>query len=376
MASATNNSQMCGSCHDVVTPARRRARAHVHRVEDDDLLAQRPANLLPLTCCGLPHAEHARPGRDRRQARASTCQRAATAFTSTCGRRSTGAHARRCPAATCSRPASSAILDPAITIVGPDADRRTAAAGARRDLRRRPRRRLRSRVRIDSRGTGHMWPSGAAQDRRAWLEVIAYDASNNVVFQTRRTCPTDKDPEEIADPNLVRDAGTRTFKDDGTPAHFFWEVADDRSVAPDPAADHARPDRSGVRSLDERTRSTSRTRRSRSITSRRASASGRSRYACSTTSSQSGDLDPAVAAQLEDARDQGDAAHVEQGDGAQLRRLQSRPVQLVRDAEAVDGVVRRPARHADRSSSHTRPASQIDRRPRVQAGLTGQCDLD
>jgi hypothetical protein len=68
-----------------------------------------------------------------------------------------------------------------------------------------------------------MWPSGAGQDRRAWLELIAYDASNNVVFQTG-VVPDDKDPEEITDPNLVK-LWDLTFKDDGTEAHFFWEVA-------------------------------------------------------------------------------------------------------------------------------------------------------
>src|SRR5262249_47703104 len=79
-------------------------------------------------------------------------------------------------------------------------------------------------VRIDSRGTGHMWPSGAAQDRRAWLEVIAYDASNNVVFQSG-VVPADKDPEDIGDPNLFGFWDT-TKQANGMPAHFFWQVVD------------------------------------------------------------------------------------------------------------------------------------------------------
>jgi hypothetical protein len=80
-------------------------------------------------------------------------------------------------------------------------------------------------VRMDTRGTGHMWPSGAAQDRRAWLEVIAYDASNNIVFKSGTVGDT-QDPEDLAatDPNLFG-LWDRTEKDDGTPAHFFWEVA-------------------------------------------------------------------------------------------------------------------------------------------------------
>jgi hypothetical protein len=113
-------------------------------------------------------------------------------------------------------------LDPAITIVGP-----TPTGGQPADapggICVTPLNGGQITVRIDSRGTGHMWPSGAAQDRRAWLELTAYDASNNIVFQTGNV-PDDKDPEEISDPNLVK-LWDLTFKDDGTPAHFFWDVA-------------------------------------------------------------------------------------------------------------------------------------------------------
>ncbi len=103
-------------------------------------------------------------------------------------------------------------------------------------------------VRVDSIGTGHSWPSGAAQDRRAWLEVIAYRADNTVFFQSG-VVPDGMDPDEIADPNLFG-LWDRTFKEDGTPAHFFWDVAshDDSSlirgpttlVQTDPAFDHSK----------------------------------------------------------------------------------------------------------------------------------------
>jgi hypothetical protein len=77
-------------------------------------------------------------------------------------------------------------------------------------------------VRIDTRGTGHDWPSGASQDRRAWLQLIAYDVNNTVLFQTG-VVPDGMDPEDINDPNLVG-FWDRIYKADGTPAHFFWEV--------------------------------------------------------------------------------------------------------------------------------------------------------
>jgi hypothetical protein len=101
-------------------------------------------------------------------------------------------------------------------------------------------------VRIDTRGTGHMWPSGAAHDRRAWLEVVAFDASDRVVFSTG-VVPEDTDPEELDDRNLFG-LWDRTLQSDGTPAHFFWDVATEQSTllrAPvtldvnDPAFDHS-----------------------------------------------------------------------------------------------------------------------------------------
>jgi nitrate/TMAO reductase-like tetraheme cytochrome c subunit len=78
-------------------------------------------------------------------------------------------------------------------------------------------------VRIDSFNVGHAFPSGAAQDRRAWVELRAFDASNNVIFESG-IVPDGMDPEQIDDPNLFG-MWDQTFKADDTPAHFFWEVA-------------------------------------------------------------------------------------------------------------------------------------------------------
>jgi hypothetical protein len=100
-------------------------------------------------------------------------------------------------------------------------------------------------VRVDSLGVGHKWPSGAAQDRRAWLELTAYRADGSIVFETGKVMDN-QDPEEVAGAVTFFD---KTFKSDGTPAHFFWDVAshDDSSLlkAPvtldqnDPAFDHS-----------------------------------------------------------------------------------------------------------------------------------------
>jgi nitrate/TMAO reductase-like tetraheme cytochrome c subunit len=92
------------------------------------------------------------------------------------------------------------------------------------------------RVRMDTLSLAHAWPSGAAQDRRAWLEVNAYDASNNLLLSTG-VVPDGMDPEDVVytAPAVAPPAEAlmwdRTWKDAGKtmPAHFFWDV-----VAEDP----------------------------------------------------------------------------------------------------------------------------------------------
>lgn len=72
---------------------------------------------------------------------------------------------------------------------------------------------------------GHKQPSGAAQDRRMWIEVIAYDASERVIFESGTIADTELEQDDAAyDPQLAlyRDW---TFRADGTPTHNFWEVA-------------------------------------------------------------------------------------------------------------------------------------------------------
>jgi hypothetical protein len=78
-------------------------------------------------------------------------------------------------------------------------------------------------VRIDAPGTGHSWPSGAAFDRRAWVEVIAYDANDQVVFSSG-VVPEGSDPEDLGDPDLFG-LWEHVYKENGDPAHYFWEIA-------------------------------------------------------------------------------------------------------------------------------------------------------
>lgn len=78
------------------------------------------------------------------------------------------------------------------------------------------------RVIIDNVGAGHSWPSGAAQDRRAWTEVIAYK-NGAVIFQSG----------VVADGTAVSSADDRSlwllrdcmFDATGKPVNMFWEAA-------------------------------------------------------------------------------------------------------------------------------------------------------
>jgi hypothetical protein len=75
---------------------------------------------------------------------------------------------------------------------------------------------------------GHRFPSGAMQDRRAWVEFIAYDADDVIVYSSGDIADdeiVDKHvDDEGYDPNLwvFRDW---LYDEDGSPTHKFWEAA-------------------------------------------------------------------------------------------------------------------------------------------------------
>jgi hypothetical protein len=75
---------------------------------------------------------------------------------------------------------------------------------------------------LDNVGVGHKIPSGAAQDRRAWAEVIAYDANDNMVYSSG-IVPDGVDPDS-SDPELFR-MWDDIFDEQGQPTHMFWDVA-------------------------------------------------------------------------------------------------------------------------------------------------------
>ncbi len=78
------------------------------------------------------------------------------------------------------------------------------------------------RVVLDNVGAGHRWPSGAAQDRRAFVEVRGFQ--NGQVCYESGVLSNEQSLPDLQDPDLwvLRD---RTFKTDGDEAHMFWDVA-------------------------------------------------------------------------------------------------------------------------------------------------------
>lgn len=76
---------------------------------------------------------------------------------------------------------------------------------------------------------GHHTPSGAAQDRRMWIEFLAYDANGDLLAEVSsgdiaddeiEEKPAD-DPEHDPQLALFRD---RIFDAEGKPVHMFWEA--------------------------------------------------------------------------------------------------------------------------------------------------------
>jgi hypothetical protein len=77
-------------------------------------------------------------------------------------------------------------------------------------------------VGLENLAAGHSWPSGAAQDRRAWVEIQAFDSEGKVVYESGRV-PDGVALTSIEDPNLWR-LGDRAFNDAGEEVHMFWDI--------------------------------------------------------------------------------------------------------------------------------------------------------
>lgn len=76
---------------------------------------------------------------------------------------------------------------------------------------------------LHNEGAGHSWPSGAAPDRRAWVELIARDDADAIVYSSG-VVADDQPIVELDDPDLwlLRD---RVFDANGDETHDFWLAA-------------------------------------------------------------------------------------------------------------------------------------------------------
>jgi hypothetical protein len=189
-----DSATMCGACHDVVT----QPGAHVERTFDEwnASLYAKPGQLA----CGKCHMD----GRDGPAAAVP------------------GAPTRKV------HDHSMAAVDIALT---PFSDTDAQRAGVQRLLdatlltklcvKQSPSG-ITAEVTLDDAFAGHKFPSGAAQDRRAWLELIAY-RGGAVVFSSG-VVPDKKAVTSITDPNLwlLRD---KIFDVANKETHLFWQAA-------------------------------------------------------------------------------------------------------------------------------------------------------
>jgi hypothetical protein len=87
---------------------------------------------------------------------------------------------------------------------------------------------------LDNVAAGHQWPSGASQDRRAWIEVQAFSNGMATPYFTSGVVADGQSVLDLKDPNLwlIRDC---IFDGMGNEAHMFWDaVSHDSNQLPGP----------------------------------------------------------------------------------------------------------------------------------------------
>ncbi len=208
---------MCGACHDIVTPAG----VHLERTyaEWRDSLYSEPTPGRQQTC-GNCHMQ----GRDGPAA-------------SVPGAPERRVHDHRFPA-----------VDVALTAF-PDREAQAAAVQdlldttLLADLAACPRADGGADITLtlENVAAGHMWPSGAAQDRRTWVELVATDGPDSLL--ATGVVADDQPLADLEDPNLWR-FGDTLYGEGGEQVHMFWEaLALTSELLPAPtAASPADPD--------------------------------------------------------------------------------------------------------------------------------------
>lgn len=206
------SSDLCGVCHDIVTPAG----VHLERtyLEWQESIYAEPTVGRQQTC-GSCHMRgrneraaeiEGAPVRRRHEHTFAAVDVAITPF----------------PEREAQREAVQRELDPTLVaqvcVVPGDAGREVWAV-------------------LENIAAGHAWPSGSSIDRRAWVELVAYDGDGAVIFERGRIPegePVRARQETETDLWVLGDRG---FAEDGTEVHMFWDVRRiEREVLPAPTA--------------------------------------------------------------------------------------------------------------------------------------------
>jgi hypothetical protein len=77
-------------------------------------------------------------------------------------------------------------------------------------------------VNLENASAGHNWPSGASQDRRAWVELRAHRGDE--LLHASGVVAEGEDVTRVSDPDLWLFRDT-LFDEAQNPVHMFWEVA-------------------------------------------------------------------------------------------------------------------------------------------------------
>ena len=214
---------MCGACHDIVVPAPPALVPQpLERTYTEWLTsvfapehAPSPSSVSTCTSCHMPIVENGKPispsgpNRARHSHHMAGVDGPVTPFPDT------GDPARDRELAAAQALERQRVLDPTVRveICRQVIDRTVGAEHSA------------IHVVLDNANAGHDFPSGAAQDRRAWTEVIAYQAGQ-VIYESG-VVPGGQPPVLPADPDLwlLRD---ETYDADGNETHMFWTVAEIR----------------------------------------------------------------------------------------------------------------------------------------------------
>ena len=199
-------SRICGTCHDIKTPMGVRLERTLEEYESSIFAQVDPLAFQSCLDCHMPSDNHKQPaanstGRAGETGAARTLHEHLWAAVDVPLTAHPYADAALSAVGQCELPARSISYFNIEPVLGPT---------------------VQFSVTIET-NAGHDQPSGAAQDRRLWVEAIAYDAAGNEV--ERQGVVGDGEPEESADkrhPFMLRD---RLKDAAGNETHMFWKAA-------------------------------------------------------------------------------------------------------------------------------------------------------